>query len=163
MYPTLQQRADFMVIACQHVTDEMNKAANQNATCQIIVVISFSFVNTDLRTYFRDVFPHAQWILIDANDVLAQERILLREGHFYNGNTSSVTTDDTDNRMHVKEDESTSNEIGNNNDDRNNSEWEFESVNFQHVILDGCMTANVNAKQIVSCIEQTISQQHSTV
>jgi len=72
-------------------------------------------------------------------------------------------TDDTDNRMHVKEDECTGNEIGNNNDDRNNSEWEFESVNFQHVILDGCMPANVNAKQIVSCIEQTISQQHSTV
>lgn len=59
----------------------------------MIVIISFSFVNTDLRIAFRDAFPDAHWILIETSDDLAKERISKREGHFYN-NTDNVKEED---------------------------------------------------------------------
>ena len=109
----------------------------------MIVVISFSFVNTDLRTAFRDAYPESQWILVDTSDGLAKERISKREGHFYKN---------TDNAKEVEEDETN----GAKDKDDDNSEWNFQPVTFDHMILDGRQDVEVNAKQIMECIEKHI-------
>ena len=110
----------------------------------MIVVISFSFVNTDLRTAFRDAYPESQWILVDTSDGLAKERISKREGHFYKN---------TDNAKEVEEDTTTKTDK-----DDDNSEWNFQPVIFPHKILDGRQDVEVNSKQIVECIEKHIWQ-----
>jgi hypothetical protein len=54
-------------------------------TTKTITIISFSFVNTDLRNVFRQRFPHAQWVLMDTTEMEAQRRIEQRQGHFFKG------------------------------------------------------------------------------
>jgi len=108
----------------------------------LIVIISFSFVNTDLRTAFRDVFPNnAYWILVDTSDDLAIERISKREGHFYK-NTNNVKEVEDDAITNVKD------------NDNDNSEWNFQPVTFPHMILDGRQDVEVNARQITEYIEK---------
>lgn len=142
MYPTLKlkERAGFISDACSHVKSEIN----QKKTSKMIIIVSFSFVNTDLRTAFRDAFPRAQWILVDTDKNLAEERISAREGHFYKAESSSTNSDD---------------EVTNSCDDskcanEDNSDWEFRPVDFPHTALDGCDTVEANAKRIVECIAQ---------
>ena len=119
------------------------------------VIISFSFVNTDLRVAFRNTFPNAQWILVDTNKQTAEERILTREGHFYkNAETNTKEEKDTTD-SNEKEDDTKVNDINDDDDDDDDDddEWEFQPVNFPHVILDGGDAVEKNAKQIVECIE----------
>ena len=73
IYPTLAERQAFASDAAEYVTTE---SAGKDACC----VVSFSFVNDDLR----ERFPDATWALVDASDALAGERIASRDGHFYN-------------------------------------------------------------------------------
>ena len=110
----------------------------------MIVIISFSFVNTDLRIVFRNSFTEAHWILVDTSDDLAKERISKREGHFYKN---------TENTKEVEEDDTTTNAKGKDDD---NSEWNFQPVTFPHMILNGRQDVEVNATQIMECIEKYI-------
>ena len=45
--------------------------------------MSFSFVNEDLRNFFRVRFPFARWFLVDTDVETAGRRIRARRGHFY--------------------------------------------------------------------------------
>ena len=108
----------------------------------MIVIISFSFVNTDLRTAFRESFPDSVWILVDTSDDLAKQRISKREGHFYKN---------TDYVKGAEEDATTKTDK-----DDDNSEWNFQPVTFDHMILDGRQDVEVNARQIIECIEKHI-------
>lgn len=152
LYPTLSQRVEFMKGACIYVNDEMEAAqlristTTQHHKQQLIVIISFSFVNTDLRTEFRNAFPCAQWILLDSDKQLAEERILSREGHFYKNAESN--NEDTTSGIN-KEDSEDNNDM---------SEWEFQPVDFSHLSLDGCDAVEVNAKRIVDCIQQQMRE-----
>merc|ERR1711924_122109 len=61
------------------------------------VIVSFSFVNTDLRDIFRSRFPNAEWILIETGQEECNKRINERKGHFYKGdarnmNSTKITT-----------------------------------------------------------------------
>ena len=127
--------------ACQYVKEEI-MAKHQKVTLHpLIVIISFSFVNTDLRYAFRAAFPDAHWILVDTDDNLAKERILHREGHFYKAESlsnSEVTKHRSDKTNDALVD---------------NSEWEFQYVNFPHTALDGRDAANTNAKLILEINE----------
>ena len=55
-----------------------------------MLLVSFSFVNEDLRIYFRQFFPHGRWILLDTKENMAKERIDKREGHFYKNQTEQT-------------------------------------------------------------------------
>jgi gluconate kinase len=147
VYPTLEQRADFISNASQYTKGEILTAHQKVIPRPLIVVVSFSFVNTKLRAAFRDAFPAAHWILVDTHKDLAKERILCREGHFYKAeslNNSEV-------------EKNSSNET--NNAMVDNSEWEFQSVDFPHVVLDGRDTVDTNSKLILKFIERWVSHQ----
>ncbi|KAL7531837.1 hypothetical protein ACHAXR_004266, partial [Thalassiosira sp. AJA248-18] len=147
IYPTLEQRNEFMLHACDYVKGEINAAmTNIDLKKKLMAVISFSFVNTDLRTAFRGVFPHAQWILVDTHKKIAEERISAREGHFYKNANSS-----DDKKIRINEAKEAPCNVS---DD--NAEWEFRPVDFPHTILNGRDDVEVNAKQIVKCIESHI-------
>jgi len=103
LYPTLAQRATFANEACEHLEARIAEKP-ECAHC----VVSFSFVNAELRQIFRDCFPHAEWILIDTSEALAAERIAERKGHFY----KSPPTD--------KSEEA-------------NEQWAFAPVEFDHL------------------------------
>eukprot|EP00420_Gonyaulax_spinifera_P001694 CAMPEP_0197930110 /NCGR_PEP_ID=MMETSP1439-20131203/104944_1 /TAXON_ID=66791 /ORGANISM="Gonyaulax spinifera, Strain CCMP409" /LENGTH=110 /DNA_ID=CAMNT_0043552787 /DNA_START=21 /DNA_END=349 /DNA_ORIENTATION=- len=79
IYPTLEQRATFAGEAAGHVE---SRIAESESTPRL-VVISFSFVNDDLRAVFRTRFPAAQWFLMDTAEEDAEQRIAARQGHFY--------------------------------------------------------------------------------
>ena len=134
VYPTLNERTEFMKTACQHVG---NSVANKKETIRdgrkLAVIVSFSFVNIDLREGFRKHFPDATWILIDSDEVLASERIAAREGHFYKNAEKNAEKSRSGGDVSSEE----------------NSEWEFKQVSFDHVALDGRDTIESNAKKIV--------------
>ena len=99
IYPTLAERQAFASDAAEYVTTE---SAGKDACC----VVSFSFVNDDLRDSFRERFPDATWALVDASDALAGERISQRDGHFYDPPPAK------------------------------GDEWLFAPVVFEHLVLD---------------------------
>ncbi|KAL7542373.1 hypothetical protein ACHAWF_007163 [Thalassiosira exigua] len=135
MYPTLQQRADFTSDACDYVRGEIDSKSTKRS--DLTVIISFSFVNDDIRVIFRDAFPHAEWILVDTPENLATERIAAREGHFYKN------ASDDQGRGAPGEDS-----------DDSNSDWEFRPVDFPHTLLDGRHAVEMNAKKVVECIQR---------
>jgi len=143
IYPTLQERTEFAHSACEYVMQEMDKVKRKDTTCTkaaIEVLISFSFVNTDLRDVFQERFPNAYWNLIDVKEDVAQDRILQRQGHFYKGKQTCV-------------EESSS--VGGNpssDNDADNSEWKFAAVTFSHIVLDGMHPVDVNARKLYDAI-----------
>lgn len=146
MYPTLSQRAEFIANACDYVNEEIATYSKTNNKPSVAIV-SFSFVNTDLRTTFRSTFPHAKWILVDTTKRMSEGRIEAREGHFYKNASQNIVVKDEDaEKMGDVVDE-----------DDDNSEWEFKPVDFPHVILNGSDLVEDNAKQIVDIISHEIS------
>jgi len=151
MYPTLAERFEFISTACAYVTDKINSAQNENQSDNkfLVPIISFSFVNTDMRVEFRNRFPHSEWILVDTSKDLAEERILSREDHFYKGSGGSSTddtkTDGEDDPAQATESSDTA--------DVDNSEWEFKPVDYPHVILDGNDEVATNAQKVVDVIQ----------
>lgn len=97
------------------------------------VLINFSFVNQDLRDEFRQQFPTASWILLDVSNAVAQDRIEARAGHFYKG------------KSQPKE---------------KTSEWEFDIVNFPHLILDGSQSIQDNAQIIIQTMHERNQTEH---
>ncbi len=144
IYPTLNQRNEFALSACDYVDKEINKLGEKcikdDNEKQPLILISFSFVNTDLRVVFRSRFPSAKWALVDVDDVTAQDRIEKREGHFYKGapRTKEVVSKKSD----------ASEEI-------DKSEWNFAPVDFEHVILDGLVSIDENVNIVIALLTET--------
>lgn len=141
IYPTLAERHEFALTACQYVEEQIQcnlKEMKEKSAFDLGVLVSFSFVNTDLRQDFREKFPHAIWALIDVTNDLAEERIKQRQDHFYKVSEP-------------KEKESLKNLDSNSNDEipkQKQSDWEFCQVDFDHILLDGTDTIQVNASKI---------------
>ena len=117
IYPTLAERRAFASDAAEYVVTESD---GKGAVC----VVSFSFVNTDLRDSFRERFPDATWALVDASDALAGERIASRDGHFYNPPPAR------------------------------GDEWLFAPVSFDHLVLDATEPVDENVGRLLPLVRR---------
>jgi len=139
IYPTLKERQEVAKIFCDYVEDQCRQLEEEakNMQKQGAVLVSFSFVNTDLRDIFREKFPCAVWVLVDTSEEEANKRIRQRKGHFYSGKPS------TNDAIKVAA------TVGSNlqeTDEKDNTEWNFAPVDFPHTILDGNQPIATNAK-----------------
>lgn len=129
IYPTLEERTAVAESACDYVDDRLQQEAKLLAQGRRLgAIVSFSFVNTDLRDIFRGRFPKASWFLMDITEQEANDRILKREGHFYKGKVESATP---------QQEESTSKS--------DNDDWQFAPMTFPHTRLDGTKPISENA------------------
>ena len=117
VYPTLAERQAFASDAADYVRTE---SAGKDACC----VVSFSFVNVDLRDSFRGRFPDATWALVDASDALAGERIASRDGHFYDPPPTK------------------------------GDEWLFAPVAFDHLVLDATRPVDENVASLLPLVRR---------
>ncbi len=102
-----------------------------------------------MRIEFRKRFPDSEWILVDTSKALAEERILSREDHFYKG-SGGVQNEKEGDDFITKAAESSDTA------DEDNSEWEFQPVDYSHVVLDGNDEVAANAKKIVDVIQNQL-------
>lgn len=156
IYPTLEERKVFATDACDYVEEQLADICGKGedgGLDSICAIISFSFVNTDLRDIFRARFPSAEWILIDTTQEECTKRINEREGHFYKGEINKEEDGDTASE--------TSEELSEKDDEKDNSDWKFAPVDFPHVILDGFNSVEDNAKKVVEKILQDTSTKSS--
>ena len=117
IYPTLVERQAFASDAADYVSTESD---GKDAVC----VVSFSFVNVDLRNSFRARFPEATWALVDASDALAGERIASRDGHFYDPPPAK------------------------------GDEWLFAPVEFDHLVLDATSPVEENVAKLLPLVRR---------
>ena len=117
IYPTLAERRAFASDAAKYVVTESD---GKGAVC----VVSFSFVNDDLRDSFRARFPEATWALVDASDALAGERISQRDGHFYDPPPAR------------------------------GDEWLFAPVAFDHLVLDATRPVDENVAKLLPLVRR---------
>ena len=145
IYPTLKQRQEVALTFCDYVELCCQEARQQkhNENTKLGALVSFSFVNTDLRDIFRERFHHARWVLVDTSAELADERISQRKGHFYGGKKA------------VKDE-------GGKPDDQkdvDNSDWNFAPVTFPHDILDGTEPVDINAQRVSEIFRKSFQKQ----
>jgi len=137
----LQERQEFATSACDYVdTKLLEQSALLSKNQTMVVILSFSFVNTDLRDIFRSRFPNAGWALVDTTQSDADDRIKSREGHFYKG--APPEGDEKKTLLSKK---------GSLED---NSEWNFAPVTFPHIVLDGNEPIAANAQRVVDVIRK---------
>ena len=117
IYPTLAERQTFASDAAEYVRTESD---GKDTVC----VVSFSFVNDDLRDSFRTRFPGATWALVDASDALAGERISQRDGHFYDPPPAR------------------------------GDEWLFAPVEFEHLVLDATRPVDENVAKLLPLVRR---------
>ena len=117
IYPTLAERQAFASDAAEYVRTESD---GKDTVC----VVSFSFVNDDLRDSFRTRFPGATWALVDASDALAGERISQRDGHFYDPPPAR------------------------------GDEWLFAPVEFEHLVLDATRPVDENVAKLLPLVRR---------
>lgn len=134
VYPSLQEREEFARTACAHINEQ---CMFRRAT---YALVSFSFVNVDLRETFRESFPNSTWIFLDTSENTAEERMKQRKNHFYKGNGQA-----TENGRDVARSEWSR---------ADNSDWTFAPVTFPHSVLNGEDLPEVNADLIVTIVEQ---------
>ena len=101
-------------VACDHVDglicDATTTTSSTSETARIVVLVSFSFVNTDLRDRVRERYNNEDnesqkrtrlyWILLNTNVAESNRRIMSWEGHFYE-TKNEQTTDATTTATHV--------------------------------------------------------------
>lgn len=144
MYPTLAQREDFAKTCCDYVDDSiLRHAPFANTKRQQILVVSFSFVNQDLRVHFRQHFPSAHWILIDTTEEEAQRRMAQRTDHFYKGKTAVLLRDESQESIPTT------------------NEWNFDTVTFPHTVLNGQSPIEENASKIVAMMQTAVDQSNA--
>lgn len=153
-YPTLEQRQEFAVSCCDHVELSLLQSEKEKQQANdprlLAGVVSFSFVNTDLRDVFRSRFPLAAWVLIDTADEEAKLRIEQRKGHFYQGKTNaSLSSGET---TKAEKEEAPDSQ----GSDKDNSEWEFAPVTFHHIILNGYDPIKKNAEKVAEILAQAL-------
>lgn len=142
LYPTLQQRQEFAQSACNYVEQRLKEGKKNLARERkgILAVVSFSFVNTDLRETFRSHFPLAHWILVDTSEQEARKRIEMREEHFYKGKIPKQQSEQSQ-KIDAEDD---------------NKDWIFAPVTFPHHILDGNAPPESNANEVVSNVRRIL-------
>lgn len=138
----------------------MIQSQSASAKEKLVIIIAFSFVNTDMRIKFREQFPRSNWILIDTTKDIAEDRITRREGHFYKG-ANNACTDEVEKESASLHDTSENKRNSDVTGVSDNNEWEFQPVDFNHIILDGCETISNNARRIVEFIQSETSQHSS--
>ncbi|KAG7359323.1 hypothetical protein IV203_015912 [Nitzschia inconspicua] len=173
LYPTLQERLEFATQACDYVEREIETAlleqqqqtqpttssqvSDQDSTTNttvassfpmLSVIVSFSFVNTDLRDTYRLQFPYAEWILIDTPPEEATQRIQQRQGHFYKARQQQQQQQQHEQQQQQQQQPETTKGVTV-NIDNDNSEWEFAPVTFDHIVLNGNDSIESNVDQIV--------------
>ena len=126
VYPTLSERAVFAEEACDYVEAQIKSSSSSSSSSTKTCVVSFSFVNDDLRDAFRARFPDAVWCLVDTSPATAGGRVARRQGHFYTEPPSSSSSSSS------------------------SSEWEFDAVAFPHHVLDGEAPASANARDALA-------------
>ena len=154
IYPTLQQRNQFAVSCCDYVNESIQQFTESSITDgtssstsiakqqKLIVIVSFSFVNDDLRINFRNHFPNSHWILIHTCEIEAQRRIQQRSNHFYKGKTPNHESDSNES---VRQQSSTE-----------NNDWNFAHVTFPHIIVNGHHPIEETSSEIVELIRTTL-------
>jgi gluconate kinase len=137
VYPTLRERQEFALDACDYVDAKLQEQAllQVDPNITMAAIVSFSFVNTDLRDIYRSRFPHAIWALVDTTEAEATDRINQREGHFFKG---ALPQQD---RQASLED---------------NREWNFAPVMFPHIKLPGINTVEQNSRTISAALLKEI-------
>lgn len=143
IYPTLKQREEFASNCCDYVETQVTEKRGNGKN--LATLVSFSFVNTDLRDIFRSRFPHAKWVLIDTSENEATKRIEMRENHFYKGGKGGDSKKDTE--------ETDTNAAGSAVD---NNEWRFAPVTFDHEVLDGARTVETNAYHVTQVLREIL-------
>jgi gluconate kinase len=139
IYPTLAQRLELAISCCDYVDDSVLNSSLSNTRRRQGVIVSFSFVNQDMRSQFRQRFPSAQWILIDTTEEEAQKRIEQRTDHFYKGK-AAVELPEKGNETVTKND------------------WNFDPVTFPHTVLNGQSPIEENSSSIVSMITKVVDR-----
>lgn len=152
MYPNLDQRLDFAQSAADHV--ESSLLHKQKSSLLAGAIVSFSFVNVDLRDVFRRRFPNAVWYLMETTEEEAAQRILSRHGHFYKG---KVVSSGQKQQQQQEEEESSDRPASDNQD------WNFAPVTFDHVILDGTRSVDENAEIVARGLVKLNKQQRKNV
>ena len=130
IYPNSAQRVEFMESACDYLESLLLVKQIENPKRYKSCLISFSFVNNDLRKVFRNRFPSAKWVLLDTSNEIAASRIEKRNGHFYKG-APIVESDSVENKR---------------------SEWEFAPIDFEHMKLDGQDSLESNSAKLFEII-----------
>ena len=142
LYPTLEERIAFTESACDYVEESLEQeTAILPEGHRLGAIVSFSFVNTDIRDTFRKRFPRAGWFLVDTSEDEAAERIRRREGHFYKGKVESAAEEELESRP--KSD---------------NDEWNFAPVTFPHTALDGTKPIEHNAERVADGLIEVAKQ-----
>lgn len=143
IYPTLKEREEFAISACDYVDTKLEEQSKILSKDQnMAVIVSFSFVNTDLRDIFRQRFPFAEWVLLDTTESEANTRIETREGHFYKG-----APPQDDNAKPPGEESPAE-----------NSEWNFAPVTFPVQKLPGDDPIAANAQRVVDIIRKELNR-----
>jgi gluconate kinase len=156
VYPTHEERLQFAHSACDYVEAQCrSKQSESKDNHPISVIVSFSFVNTDLREVYRSRFPTAIWALVDTTEEEATVRINQREGHFYKGAPPAVSDDPpTIASDGTFKDSST---------EKNNSEWMFAPVTFHHIILNGEDSVTANAVKVLNELDSLRAKREAII
>lgn len=145
VYPNSSERREFAMACCDRVDESLQRASTElsekDVHAQLVGIISFSFVNEDLRDFFRDRFPDSNWILVHTSEDEAQRRIEQRQGHFYKGKAVRDIMPQTKKGKHT---------------DTDNTDWNFAPVTFPHTILDGRNLIQENAQEIVEVVVRAV-------
>lgn len=120
----------FMENACKYLEEKICSRKSSSTSC----LVSFSFVNDDMRQVFRKKFKTARWILYDTPNDIAEDRIAKRQGHFYKGAPAG----------HKKE---------------RRGEWEFEKIHFNHQRIDGTKELQGNADLLAAFVRENLNEQ----
>jgi len=152
IYPTLEERGAFVADACEYVDLELAKRRGSDSAC----VVSFSFVNEDLRAAWRAHFPQAAWCLVDTSAASADIRIAQREGHFYNVEGAGADPTAASKIVSVAEPAAGAEVEGGGGlaVDEDNSEWDFAPVTHPHHVLDGEAPVHANARAALKLLHQ---------
>mmetsp|Transcript_11317 Transcript_11317/g.22366 ORF Transcript_11317/g.22366 Transcript_11317/m.22366 type:complete len:239 (-) Transcript_11317:54-770(-) len=159
VYPTAGERAEFAAGACAFLDRELVSLASQRGrgAAAPVGIVSFSFVNDDLRDFFRMRFPSARWFLVDTDVETAGRRIRARSGHFYkivDGASCGGNGSGGEGKKTKGVDKNAESLSG--SDRLPSSEWNFAPVKFPHVRLDGMAPVDENVTKIVECILKEI-------
>lgn len=141
IYPTSQERIDFMDQACTYVENMLSGVSPLSKSS--FSIISFSFVNKDLRQVFRCRFPSAHWILIDTPADIANQRISQREGHFYKVTTPGSSTD-VSSSLQTNEIQAA--------DSAKCGDWDFADIDFEYSKVDGTQDIVLSIQRIKTII-----------
>lgn len=145
IYPSIDERKDFTRLACDHIDECI-----RNSQCHSCLV-SFSFVNTDMREIFRSRFPTSKWILVDTTPEEAEKRILQRQGHFYKNTTLDRHSE---RRLEIEGEVSNESTTKIATQTVKGPEWDFADVDFDHIQLNGLDEIDENVCKLITIIHQ---------